>query len=112
VRAINLQPIEMTEKEQRYLITIDCRAAQAPEIRSRLAEDVAAVPELHFSEVDSTYVEETGRVEVTAAGKGFICPAPCGPEAGLRLGRSRHFRAPLADPARQPFQGLAGAVPP
>jgi putative Mg2+ transporter-C (MgtC) family protein len=66
VRAINLQPIEMTEEEQRYLITIDCRAAQAPEIRSQLAEDVAAVPELYFSEVDSTCFEETGRAEVTA----------------------------------------------
>jgi hypothetical protein len=34
VRAINLQPIEMIEEEQRYLITIDCRAARAPQISS------------------------------------------------------------------------------
>ena len=66
VRAINLQPIEMTEEEQRYLITIDCRAARAAEIRSQLVEEVAGVPDLHFSELDSAFIEDAGRVEVTA----------------------------------------------
>ena len=41
----------------------------------------------------------------TRAGKGLICPAACGPEAAWASRRSRHSRAALADPARQPFQG-------
>ncbi len=66
VRAINRQPIDSTEEEQHYLITIDCRAAQASEIRSRLVEEVAGAPDLQFSKLDSAFIEDTGRVEVTA----------------------------------------------
>ena len=66
VRAINRQPIDSTEEEQHYLITIDCRAAQASEVRSQLVEEVAAVPDLHFSQLDSAFIADTGRVEVTA----------------------------------------------
>jgi putative Mg2+ transporter-C (MgtC) family protein len=66
VRAVNRQPMESTEEEQQYLITIDCGAAQASEIRSQLAEEVAAVPDLHFSQLDSAFIEDAGRVEVTA----------------------------------------------
>jgi putative Mg2+ transporter-C (MgtC) family protein len=66
VHAINRQPIDSTEEEQHYLLTIDCRAAQASEIRSQLVELVAAVPDLRFSELDSAFMVATGRVEVTA----------------------------------------------
>ncbi len=66
VRAINRQPIDSTEEEQHYLISIDCRAAQASEIRSRLVEEVAGVPDLRFSQLDSAFIADTGRVEVTA----------------------------------------------
>ncbi len=66
VRAINRQPIDLTEEEQHYLVSIDCRAAQASEIRSQLVEEVAGVPDLHFSQLDSAFIEDTGRVEVTA----------------------------------------------
>jgi putative Mg2+ transporter-C (MgtC) family protein len=66
VRAINRQPIDSTEEEQHYLITIDCRAAQASEIRSQLVEEVAGVPDLHFSQLDSAIHEDAGHVEVTA----------------------------------------------
>jgi putative Mg2+ transporter-C (MgtC) family protein len=66
VHAINRQPVELSEEEQHYLIIIDCRAAQASDIRSRLAQEVAGVPDLHFSELNSKFVEDTGRVEVTA----------------------------------------------
>ena len=31
-----------------------------------LVQEFAAVPDVHFSEVDSTFVEDSGRVEVTA----------------------------------------------
>jgi len=66
VRAINRQPIDMTEEEQHYLVSIDCRAAQASEIRSQLVEEVVGVPDLHFSQLDSAFIADTGRVEVTA----------------------------------------------
>jgi putative Mg2+ transporter-C (MgtC) family protein len=66
VHAINRQPIESTEEEQNYLVSIDCRAARASDIRSMLVQEFAAVPDVHFSEVDSTSIEDSGRVEVTA----------------------------------------------
>jgi len=66
VHAINRQPIESTEEEQHYLVSIDCRAARASDIRSLLVQEFAAVPDVHFSEVDSTFIENSGRVEVTA----------------------------------------------
>jgi putative Mg2+ transporter-C (MgtC) family protein len=66
VRAINRQPVEMTEEEQHYLIAIECRAARASDIRADLVQDVGAVPELTFSQLDSAFIGETGRVEVTA----------------------------------------------
>ena len=66
VHAINRQPIQSTEKEQHYLVSIDCRAARASDIRSLLADEFAAVPAVHFSEVDSAFIEDSGRVEVTA----------------------------------------------
>ncbi len=66
VHAINRQPIESTEEERRYLIAIDCRAARASDIRSLLVQEFASVPDVHFSEVDSTFVEDSGPVAVTA----------------------------------------------
>ena len=66
VRAINRQPVEMSEEEQRYVISIECRAPRASEIRAGLVQEVGAVPELNFSQVDSAFIAETGRVEVTA----------------------------------------------
>ena len=66
VRAIDRQPPEMSEEEQHYLVSIECRAAHASDIRTELVQDIGAVPELHFNQVDSAFVGETGRVEVTA----------------------------------------------
>jgi putative Mg2+ transporter-C (MgtC) family protein len=66
VRAINRQPMEMSEEEQHYVVSLECRAAHASDIRTELVQDIGAVPELHFIQVDSAFLEETGRVEVTA----------------------------------------------
>ncbi len=66
VRAINRQPIEMSEEEQHYVVSIQCWAARAADVRARLVEDVAGVPDLNFSQLDSAFIEEGGRVEVTA----------------------------------------------
>jgi putative Mg2+ transporter-C (MgtC) family protein len=66
VRAINRQPIEMSEEEQHYVVSIECRPAQASDIRAQLVKEIGAVPELTFSQLDSAFFGEAGRVEVTA----------------------------------------------
>ena len=66
VRSINRHPLEMSEEEQHYVISIECRAAFATDLRARIVQDVAEVPDLHFTELDSAFIGETGRVEVTA----------------------------------------------
>ncbi len=38
----------------------------ASDIRAQLVKEVGAVPELTFSQLDSAFIGETGRVEVTA----------------------------------------------
>jgi len=64
--AINRQPVDFTEEEQHYRIAIECHAARASDIRAQLAKDVESVPDLHFSELDSAFIEDARRVEVTA----------------------------------------------
>ena len=66
VQAVNRQPLGLSEEEQRYLITIDCRPARTSDIRSQLVHEVAGVPDLRFGQLDSAFVEDTGRTEVTA----------------------------------------------
>lgn len=64
--AINRQPMEMSEEDQHYVISIECRPARASDIRAQLVQDVGTVPELRFSQLDSVFLGETRRVEVTA----------------------------------------------
>jgi len=66
VKAVNRQPLDLNEDEQHYLVSIDCRPARASDIRSMLVQEVAGLPDLHFSKLDSAFIEDTGRVEVTA----------------------------------------------
>jgi putative Mg2+ transporter-C (MgtC) family protein len=66
VRSINRQPIDSTEEEHHYLISLDCRAARASDIRSLLVQEFAGVPDIQFSELDSAFVDDTGDVELTA----------------------------------------------
>ena len=66
VRVINRQPVDFTVEEQHYRIAIECRAARAGDIRAELVREVAGVPDLHISELDSAFMEDAHRVEVTA----------------------------------------------
>jgi putative Mg2+ transporter-C (MgtC) family protein len=66
VRSINRRPLEMLEEEQHYVIAIECWPARASDIRAQLVQDIGAVPELNFAQVDSAFLGETGRVDVTA----------------------------------------------
>ena len=49
-------------------------------------------------------------IGANARGEGLICPAKCGPEAAWASPEIEIIAAALADPARQPLQGHAGAV--
>jgi uncharacterized membrane protein YhiD involved in acid resistance len=56
----------MSEEEQHYVISIECRPPRASEIRAQLVNEIGAVSELTFSQVDSAFIGEASRVEVTA----------------------------------------------
>lgn len=66
VHAINRQTVDLSEEEQHYRIAIECRAARAADTRAELVKDVSNAPDLHFSELDSAFIERAGPVEVTA----------------------------------------------
>jgi uncharacterized membrane protein YhiD involved in acid resistance len=66
VRAINRQPRDTIEEEQRCLISIGCRAADASDVRSLLVREAADVPDVCFREVDSAFVEDGVQAQVTA----------------------------------------------
>ena len=48
VRAINRHPLEMSEEEQHYVISIECRPARASDIRAQLVQDIGAVAGAEF----------------------------------------------------------------
>jgi putative Mg2+ transporter-C (MgtC) family protein len=66
VRAINRQPVDFSEMEISYVISIVCRGQVAPQVRSLLVQALNDLPEVLFSELSSAHVEETDRVELSA----------------------------------------------
>jgi putative Mg2+ transporter-C (MgtC) family protein len=64
--AVNRQPRDAVEEEQRYLVSIDCRAADASDVRSLLIREAADVPDVFFTEVDSAFIEDGVHAQVTA----------------------------------------------
>jgi putative Mg2+ transporter-C (MgtC) family protein len=65
VSLINRQPLESAEIETSYVVTVTCRGADQAKIRSLLIEGFG-VSDLHVRELESTDIEGSDRVEVTA----------------------------------------------
>ncbi|MGY6628903.1 MAG: MgtC/SapB family protein [Oceanicaulis sp.] len=63
---INRQPVTMADGPQDYAVTIVCRAEQEAHIRALLLQGVAS-GKLHLRALESANIEESDRVEVSAA---------------------------------------------
>jgi putative Mg2+ transporter-C (MgtC) family protein len=66
VRAINRQPVDSSEVEFAYAVSIVCRGAEAPRVRSLLVQELVNTPEIRLSELESANIEDSDRVELTA----------------------------------------------
>jgi putative Mg2+ transporter-C (MgtC) family protein len=66
VHAINRRPVDSFEEEQRYTVTVECKALEATAVRKRLVETIGGLPDVYFTRVESASVENADRVEVTA----------------------------------------------
>jgi putative Mg2+ transporter-C (MgtC) family protein len=64
VTLINRQPIESAEIETSYVVTVTCRGLDEAKIRALVQG--FGVSDLHLRELESTDIEGTERVEVTA----------------------------------------------
>lgn len=65
VRLVNRQSIETAEIETSYVVNVTCRGADEAKIRSLLVQGFG-VNDLHVRELESTDIEGSDRVEVTA----------------------------------------------
>lgn len=65
VSLINRQPLETAEVETSYIVNVTCRAADEAQIRALLVQGFG-VSDLHLRELESTDIEDSGRVVVTA----------------------------------------------
>jgi putative Mg2+ transporter-C (MgtC) family protein len=65
VRLIHRQPIETAEVETSYIVNVTCQGADVARIRALLVQDFG-VSDLHLRELESTDIEGTDRVAVTA----------------------------------------------
>jgi putative Mg2+ transporter-C (MgtC) family protein len=66
VRAINRQPVDASEVELAYVVSLVCRGSNAPEVRSQLVQGLESMPDIQITELDSSAIEDADRVEVTA----------------------------------------------
>jgi putative Mg2+ transporter-C (MgtC) family protein len=66
VRAINRQPVDTSEIELTYVISVGCRGSNAAHVREILVQELANMPDVHLVELDYANVEDTDRVDVTA----------------------------------------------
>jgi putative Mg2+ transporter-C (MgtC) family protein len=65
VNAINRQPMESAETSTCYVVTVICRGAEEAHVRALLLQGFNT-GDLHLRELDSSNIEDTDRVEVTA----------------------------------------------
>jgi putative Mg2+ transporter-C (MgtC) family protein len=65
VRLVNRQPLESAEIETSYVVSVTCRGADEAKIRSLLVQGFG-VSDLHVRDLESTDIEGSDRVEVTA----------------------------------------------
>ena len=65
VRIINRQPIAQTEADFHYSVRVVCRSPEEAHVRALLLQSTAN-GHLSLRRLDSTDLEESGRVEVTA----------------------------------------------
>jgi putative Mg2+ transporter-C (MgtC) family protein len=66
VRAINRQPVDASEVELAYTVSVVCRDSSAPQVRSVLVQGLESMPDIQIAELDSSNIEDADRVEVTA----------------------------------------------
>lgn len=65
VYSINRQPMDGAEVETSYVVTVVCRSAEEAHVRALLLQGFST-GDLHLRELDSSNIEDTERVEVTA----------------------------------------------
>lgn len=72
-RLLDRQPIQTTELLRNYAVEIVCRAAQEAHVRALMLQGFATSG-LHLTALDSENIEDSDRVEVTAAVNGEGVP--------------------------------------
>ena len=108
---VNLAPADLPKEGSHYDLPIALGVMAA--IGAIPADALAGYAVLGELALDGSITAVAGvlpaAIAANARGHGLICPAACGAGGRLGGGRYRHPRAALADPARQPLQGHAGA---
>ena len=110
---VNLAPADMPKEGSHYDLPIALAVMAAiGAIPPDALDGFAVIGELALDGAISAVAGVLpAAIAANAAGKGLICPAPCGPEAAWASADLEILAPAFADPARQPLQGLAGVVP-